>query len=546
VNWRVIGRYLRGLAPPILLLGTLAVVLGYVLYAQADVWQRADELNLREWLDESRVFRKTLSQLAQEYRDAAEVAAPTPPPNASGSQLQLVAEEIHEQLRSMGAPLRMYQGHVPLFPVVYSLELWVKDRQGRPLPPIVWDSGLPRDPQRTRHLQHALLEASADAAVLHMVYQVHVNSRQQQEVEAEQKALFRWVAVLAVAAPLLAIGFVYFFVTGERRRELQQFLVRQQIDHAEKIALENKLHREELERKHQEVERNLLKQRIATQEAEQKALELRSKLYASIGVMAGSYAHNIKNLLVRPNDLLRRCLETEGAAPELKHMLGEVQNTLGTVTERLHEILKTVRRDPTRAEKLRFDLNELAAEIVQTWQDMARDKWKLNLTAELASAPLIIEADRSHLTQAVENLVFNARDATFEMRNLVREEARANQQLDAESKKSALIAAATWRGNICLRTRREDGWAVLEVSDNGIGMTEEVRRRCTETHFSTKRDNALYEGNTTGMGLGLSFVQTILDHHEAEMEIVSAPRKGATFRIRLRSAASAAAASPAQ
>ena len=37
-------------------------------------------------------------------------------------------------------------------------------------------------------------------------------------------------------------------------------------------------------------------------------------------------------------------------------------------------------------------------------------------------------------------------------------------------------------------------------------MTEEVRRRCTETHFSTKRDNAIYEGNSTGMGLGLSFV----------------------------------------
>jgi signal transduction histidine kinase len=329
---------------------------------------------------------------------------------------------------------------------------------------------------------------------------------------------------------------VYFFWTGERKRELQQFLVRQQIGEAEKAALENKLHREELERKHQEVERKLLEQRIATQEAEQQALELKSKLYASIGVMAGSYAHNIKNLLVRPNDLLRRCLEANGVSADQKHMLGEVQSTLGTVTERLHEILKTVRRDPTRSDKSRFDLNELVAEIAQTWQDMARDKWKLNLTAELAREPLLVEADRSHLMQAIENLLFNARDATFEMRNLVREEARANQKLDAESKKSALIAAASWRGAITLRTSRQNGRVVLEVSDNGIGMTEEVRRRCTETHFSTKRDNALYEGNTTGMGLGLSFVQTILDHHQADIEIDSAPREGATFRVRLKGA----------
>ena len=66
------------------------------------------------------------------------------------------------------------------------------------------------------------------------------------------------------------------------------------------------------------------------------------------------------------------------------------------------------------------------------------------------------------------------------------------------------------------------------MQDNGIGMTEEVRRRCTETHFSTKRDNAIYEGNSTGMGLGLSFVVAILEHHQATLEIESEPlRRGA-------------------
>ena len=83
-----------------------------------------------------------------------------------------------------------------------------------------------------------------------------------------------------------------------------------------------------------------------------------------------------------------------------------------------------------------------------------------------------------------------------------------------------------------LRTRREGDVAVLEVSDNGAGMSEEVRRRCTETHFSTKRDNAIYEGHSTGMGLGLSFVVAILEHHRAKLEIESAPLRGATFRVR--------------
>ena len=95
----------------------------------------------------------------------------------------------------------------------------------------------------------------------------------------------------------------------------------------------------------------------------------------------------------------------------------------------------------------------------------------------------------------------------------------------------ALIDAAAWKGSVTLRTRREGDRAVLEVDDNGIGMTEEVRRRCTETHFTTKRDNALYEGNSTGMGLGLSFVVVILEHHRAKLEIDSEPLKGTRFRL---------------
>jgi signal transduction histidine kinase len=62
-------------------------------------------------------------------------------------------------------------------------------------------------------------------------------------------------------------------------------------------------------------------------------------------------------------------------------------------------------------------------------------------------------------------------------------------------------------------------------------MTEEVRHRCTKTHFSTKRDNAIYEGNSTGMGLGLSFVMVILEHHRAALVIESQPLKGALFRL---------------
>src|SRR5262249_20055556 len=100
----------------------------------------------------------------------------------------------------------------------------------------------------------------------------------------------------------------------------------------------------------------------------------------------------------------------------------------------------------------------------------------------------------------------------------------------------ALIRAAGWRGKVVLRARPGLSGPVLEVTDNGIGMTEEVRQRCTEAHYSTKRDNALHEGHSTGMGLGLSFVVAILATHEAKLEIVSKPMHGAAFRVLFRGA----------
>jgi signal transduction histidine kinase len=213
-------------------------------------------------------------------------------------------------------------------------------------------------------------------------------------------------------------------------------------------------------------------------------------------------------------------------------MLQEVRETLGTVTDRLQQILRTVRRDPARSQATILDLNALLREMVRTWSDLAREKWKLEIVLVANEpGPLNLSGDESHLNQAVENLLFNARDATFEMRNHLREIAR-HADLDPVQRKQALISAAGWRGQVVLRAWRDGNVVVLEVTDNGAGMTEEVRRRCTETHFTTKRDNALYEGHNTGMGLGLSFVLTVLEHHHATLEVESQPLQGTTFRAR--------------
>jgi signal transduction histidine kinase len=379
-------------------------------------------------------------------------------------------------------------------------------------------------------MEQALLGPNDRRAVLRIEYQLHAYNKRQHDEQAAATR-FRWVAALATAATALAFLWIFLLQRRERDREQRRLREQQQMAETERRLLENELRRQEAEHKHEEAERNLLEQRLATQAAEGQALELKSQLYASIGIMAGSYAHNIKNLLVRPNDLLRRCLEQNGLGTEQEYMLREVRQTLGTVTERLQQILHTVRRDPSQSEMVRGDLNRVVADIHSGWQDLAREKWKVTLQMDLCPEPLWIEGDWSHLLQAIENLVFNARDATFEMRNHFRNEARHEGDRAPEDRRQALIEAAAWKGLIWLRTFREGDMAVLEVRDNGIGMTEAIRRRCTETHFSTKRNNAIYEGNSTGMGLGLSFVSVILEHHQAGLEIESEPLRGTVFRL---------------
>src|SRR5579871_3560430 len=487
-------RYVRGLAAPVLLWSLFAAVLIEPLQNWLNGDEMYDTAALREWIEEARVFRGTLPAAVRDYLDHRDRASEDP---AKDFELTIEAESIAEQLKSLGTPTLAYSGYLPLFPTIYSLTLSFAEDGKAATPPIVWDSNLPRQSSQYKELDYPI----DPRATLKIQYQLHAyNKRRQKEQAATQR--LRWVTLLAVAGTAVALLWIYLV----QHREAEQ--------------------------RQEEAERKLLEQRFATQAAERHALELKSQLYASIGIMAGSYAHNIKNLLVRPNDLLRRCLEVDGLSSDQEYMLQEVRQTLGTVTERLQQILRTVRRDPSRSDLARLDLNEVIHDLHRTWEDLAREKWKLTLTAEIGPEPLWIEADLSHLQQAVENLLFNARDATFEMRNHLRDEARRQENLSAEERRQALIAAAAWKGTVRLRTYRDGNQAVLEVRDNGIGMTEEVRRRCTETHFSTKRDNAIYEGNSTGMGLGLSFVMVILEHHRATLEIESEPLRGTGFWVR--------------
>jgi signal transduction histidine kinase len=549
---RLFWRYARALLAPLLLWLLVVVALREPLSSWVRGESTYDQAALEEWLEEARGFRQTLPEMIDDYLDRARHYAELqarPGGEALDLQRARAAQavavkrfDIREHLETLGVPpTKRYTGQLPLFPMIYRLQVRFDADALPALPagttdalagvrldtPVTWDSGLPSDSSlyQVQVLEHRI----HPHATVYVRYQLHAYNKRQR-IEQQHHSRLQQLMVLAVAGTVLGLGWVVIVQRRERERERQRILARNRVVETERLLLQE-------ERRHADTERELLQQRLATQAAERQALELKTQMWASIGIMAGSYAHNIKNLLVRPNDLLRRCLEVDGLSPDQETMLHEVQQTLGTVTERLHQILHTVRRDPSHPEETVLDLNAVVRDLEHTWRELARDKWKLELALDLnthaagAEEPLWIAGDVSHLQQAVENLLFNARDATFEMRNHLRDAARQAEHLDGAGRRQALIAAAAWRGRVVLRTSRHGDEVVLEVADNGAGMTEEVRRRCTETHFSTKRDNAIYEGHSTGMGLGLSFVVAILEHHRARLEVESERLHGTTFRL---------------
>lgn len=518
-------RYAGRLVPLVLLWVALLGWLGWLLYSKANWTRDADQADLREWLNETRVFRKTLPDLVREYADAA----------ADPARFRAKHDELSAHLAAMAEPTRKYAGKLPLFPDVYSIrvEFAGPPPPGRDAHP-GWASPLPRPgadaKDRVRVLEYP---AGGSAAAIRCEYRVHTNNRFEQEQKDRRSWQIPLVAFL-VPSTVVAGYALYRFLRREQQRLVAEEQAKTAAEHRERELAETKARAAEGQaaaEKRAAEEKAAILARAA--DAERAALELKSQLYANIGVMAASYAHNIKNLLVRPNDLLVRCAEADGMSREQHGMLQEVRASLGTVTERLQQILKTVRRDPSKAEMTRVDLGDLVRDAVRVWADTARDKWKVVVTADVAPGPLPVDGDLSHLQQAVENLITNARDATFEMRNHLREEARKDAALDPAARRQRLIDAAAWKGEVRLRAYADTGAAVLEVRDNGIGMTAEVRAKCLTTHFTTKRDNALYEGYSAGMGLGLSFVAVVLEHHRASLDIDSAPLKGTTFRVRL-------------
>src|SRR5262245_8032426 len=180
--WRYVGR----LAPLAVLWVVLVGLLGWLLYTRASWGEDSDRADVREWLDNTRMFRKTLTELVREYVDLLHTE------NRGADHAERVKfkrAEIEETLRAMVEPTRKYAGQLPLFPNVYSLEVEFEGVPGLDSPavePIGWESPKPRPGGSARAQLRTLeyepaLNRDDSRVVVRCVYQLHSFNRMQKQ-----------------------------------------------------------------------------------------------------------------------------------------------------------------------------------------------------------------------------------------------------------------------------------------------------------------------------------------------------------------------------
>lgn len=226
----------------------------------------------------------------------------------------------------------------------------------------------------------------------------------------------------------------------------------------------------------------------ALRESDRKVQELQR--VEALGRLAGGVAHDFNDSLVVMLAGLE-LLDQEPVSPDAREAMGDMRHAVQGAGQLVRQLLAYGRRDVVAPEHL--SLRQLLDQEVRGLRRVMPDDVLLELELE---DPPDEWVDRAQLHHAVLNLVLNARDALPS------------------------------GGSIRVSARGEGALAAIAVSDNGTGMTDEVRQRVLEPFYTTKPQGQ-------GTGLGLSMVASVVQGWGGTLSIESAPGDGTTVRFTL-------------
>jgi signal transduction histidine kinase len=222
---------------------------------------------------------------------------------------------------------------------------------------------------------------------------------------------------------------------------------------------------------------------------------LKSEFFANV-------SHELRTpltLILSPmQDLLRR---KEGLSSEVCDTLDLVQQNAFRLLKLINDLLEVVRLENGGAEfnPQPVNLESFIPGLVDSVRHLALVK-HLVLHTRGNERPLIVNADPDHLEKVFLNLLTNA------------------------------IKFTPSGGTITVRWSQQDGLAVVEVEDTGIGISKQdlshIFERFRQADGSPTRKHQ-------GLGIGLSLAKALIEEHKGRLTAQSEIGKGATFRIEL-------------
>jgi two-component system sensor histidine kinase PilS (NtrC family) len=222
--------------------------------------------------------------------------------------------------------------------------------------------------------------------------------------------------------------------------------------------------------------------------AQAQALKLRS-----LGRLAGSIAHEIRNPLAAISHAAQLLQESEHIADQDRRMLDMVLGNSQRVNEIVESVLQVSRREPPQPQLLQ--LTSWLTHYCENRAHGPREDDELQLDYVDADARLLF--DPEHLTRILDNLVDNAQRHSREATGRARAEIRA-------------------------RLDRERAECVLDVLDDGSGVDEADLPRLFEPFFTRSH---------RGSGLGLYLCRELCELNQARIAYLRQKGGGSCFRI---------------
>ncbi|WP_165139623.1 sensor histidine kinase [Halalkalibaculum roseum] len=255
---------------------------------------------------------------------------------------------------------------------------------------------------------------------------------------------------------------------------------------------------------------------------------------ASLGQLTAGIAHEIKNPLNFVNNFSEVSVELiEEAKEEIKNRNSngkteslEILNLLDTIKLNVSKIYEHGRRadsivksmlehsrggsgkmEPTPLNSLVKEFVNLAFHGMRARKNSIKVDIELNLDESVGEVPLIGE----DFSRVIINLCNNAFDAMREKTGV--------------SNNGTCKKAEAYSPKLTVRTKRDPQNVIIEIEDNGPGISDELRDKIMQPFFTTKK-------GTEGTGLGLSITCDIIKAHGGSMSLDSKPGK-TVFKINI-------------